>query len=439
MSYSPVFEMLKKYAFEKRARFHMPGHKGTGTLFDGIGADLVRMDVTELDFTDNLLNPSGAFKEAETLMAKRAKSFKSYFLTGGSTLGNQTMIMSCLKEEEKILVDRFCHISVFSALAFSGAVPRYIENAYADKSGVLGCIDDKMVAKAIKENPDAKAVFVTSPNSFGQVAPLEKISRLCKENNMLLLVDEAHGAHFPYSDLLPKSAMECGADASVVSYHKTMPALTQSAVLHIGNEKLCSRAEETLHMLMTSSSSFLLAASIDYARSFMENEGKEKIQQLIRLIEENRPENVLKTADPLRIVALCDGEKYISAMRGAGMEPEMYGKGFMVFIVTAADDCENVLKLLNILSTLPKSEYVAPEIPKAEIKVTPGQAFKLQGRECSLEDACGKVSKKALYAYPPGVPAVLPGSVLDEKIINFIKSNNLEGIRENKINIIEGM
>ena len=437
MIYSPVFEMLQKYAGKNRERYHMPGHKGESVLFGGVGAELVKLDVTELDFTDNLLNPSGAFKEAEKLMAEKSKSFKSYFLTGGATQGNHTMIMSAVGEGEKILVDRFCHISVFSALAFSGAMPVFIENSYAHKSGVLGCVSLEETEKAILKNPDAKAVFITSPNSFGQVAPLKEIAKLCKKYDMLLLVDEAHGAHFAYSDFLPDSAMECGADACVVSYHKTLPSLTQSAVLHIKNKELCKKNEETLHMLMTSSSSFLLAASIDYARAYMESEGKEKMERLIDAIVKNRPQNVLKTADPLRIVVLVNGNKYIQLLRENAIEPEMYGEGYAVFIITAADREENVLKLLNIINELPESKFVAEKIPKSEILLTPREAFLSKGRQCSIGKAEGKISKKALYAYPPGVPAVVPGSVINENIIKFLKNNNLEGIEEGKINVIE--
>ena len=123
MIYSPVFEMLKKYEKLNISRFHMPGHKGDGILFGGLGAELVKLDVTELDSTDNLLNPKGAFLEAQSLLAKKAKAHKSFIVTAGATCGNQAMILGLLGEGEKIIVDRNCHISVFSALALSGAVP----------------------------------------------------------------------------------------------------------------------------------------------------------------------------------------------------------------------------------------------------------------------------------------------------------------------------
>ena len=437
MIYSPVFEMLKKYTFQNAERYHMPGHKGEGVLFDGVGADLVKMDVTELDFTDNILNPQHAFLEAQDLMTKRCKSIKSFFLSGGSTQGNHTMIMSSLKEGDKILVDRFCHISVLSALALSGALPVFIENEYADKCGVLGCVSEENLKKAVAENSDAKAVFITSPNSYGQVAPLRKISKICEENKMLLLVDEAHGAHFPFSDMLPESAIEQGADASVVSYHKTIPSLTQCAVLNVGNHSLLKKAEETLHMLITSSSSFLLMASIDYGRAYMEEVGKEKMERLIKIIRKNAPKNVLKTDDPMRIVVRCDGEKSLEILRKEKIEPEMYGNGTMVFIVTAADSEEKVTRLLEILGRLPETDFEAEKIPHGELKLTPREAYYAESTLCNIDKALGKISKKAIYAYPPGVAAVLPGSIIDENAINFIKNNNLIGKQDNKIEVIK--
>lgn len=436
MIYSPVFEMLKKYTSQNADRYHMPGHKGEGVLFDGVGADLVKMDVTELDFTDNILNPQNAFLEAQSLMTKRCKSLKSFFLSGGSTQGNHTMIMSSLKEGEKILVDRFCHISVLSALALSGATPVFIENEYADECGVLGCVSEENLKKAVAENPDAKAVFVTSPNSYGQVSPLREISKICRKNNMLLLVDEAHGAHFPFSDMLPESAMEQGADASVISYHKTIPSLTQCAVLNIGNPALLKKAEETLHMLITSSSSFLLMASIDYGRAYMEDSGKENMEKLIKLIKENAPKNVLKTDDVMRIVVRCDGEKSLEILREEKIEPEMYGNGLMVFIVTAADSEEKVLRLLKILEKLPETDFKAEKIPHGKLKMTPREAYYAESELCHIDNALGKISKKAIYAYPPGVAAVLPGSIIDEDAIKFIKNNNLIGKQDNQIEII---
>lgn len=435
---SPVFEMLKKYNEKNMCRFHMPGHKGEGLLFGGVGSDLIALDTTETDDTDNLLNPKGALYEGQLLLSRAAKSYKSFFLCGGATLGNLVMIMSSIKKGEKILVDRFCHISVFSALSLSGAVPVYINNNYAHKSGVLDAVGFEETEKAIFENLDAKAVFITSPNSFGICSPVKKIASLCKEKGMFLFVDEAHGAHFPYSPLLPESAMEQGADASVQSYHKTLPALTQSAVLHVGNADLCDKMEETLHMLMSSSPSFLLNASVDYARAYMEKAGKEKIESLVRLIDNNLPANVLRTKeyDKLRIVAICDGEKSIDILRKNKFEPEMYSEGFVVFIVTVADKEDTVLKLLNIIKTLPQNNFSFPEIPVCNKKITPAEAYNAKGERINIEDAEGRILRKPIYAYPPGVPLIAPGEMINKECIKFILNRNFEGAEGNIVEVV---
>ncbi len=437
MIYSPVFEMLKKYEKLNISRFHMPGHKGEGILFCGLGAELVKLDVTELDSTDNLLNPKGAFLEAQSLLAKKAKAHKSFIVTDGATCANQAMVLGLLREGEKIIVDRNCHISVFSALALSGAVPAYIESGFASKSGVLACPSAMAAEKAAKENPDAVAMFITSPNSFGQVAPIDEIAKICKKYNMLLLVDEAHGAHFPFSQLLPESATAQGADAAVVSYHKTMPALTQSAVLNVKNPDICEKIENALHMLMTSSSSFILAASVDYARAYMEEYGEEKQEKLIKIIEENRGENILPCGDKLRITALIDGEKYISYFREKGIEPEMYAKGYMVFIVTAADSDEKVLRLLNILKEIPKTDYVQPKIPLPKIKITPRQAFRAEGEKINVTNAEGRILKETIYAYPPGVPLVAAGEEISKETVDYILKNNLFGAENSIISVMK--
>ena len=427
MIYSPVFEMLLKYAKLNNQRFHMQGHKGDGVLFGGVGEELLKLDVTELDDTDNLLNPKGAFKEAQQLLSKRHKSYKSYILTGGATLGNLAMIMSLLKEGEKIIVDRNCHISVFSALSFSGAVPVYTDSNFASESGVLSCVSAEEIRRKTEENPDAKAVFITSPNSFGQIAPIKEISEICQEKGMLLLVDEAHGAHFPYSDMLPDSATESGADASVVSYHKTMPSLTQSAVLNVGNSALCEQIENTLHMLMTSSSSFLLAASVDYGRAYMEEEGFKKAEKLMKLIDENRPENVMVCGDKMRVTALIDGEKHLPYLRERAIEPEMYGKGYAVFIITACDDEEKVLNLLNEfyeggskkLSASSINEYI-----DCSLRFYFSSVEKIEESDKVLEDVDASIFGTIYHEIMQKIYSPYEGEIITPQIIEKIKAEN---------------
>lgn len=420
MSSTPIFDAVKKYAVRGAARYHMPGHKGAVSPFD----------VTELDETDNLLKPSGVIKQSMDMTARAFGSKKSLFLLGGSTSGNLTMLTALLKEGDKVLLDRGAHISVFSALTLCGAAPEYIYSTPAANGGIIGAPDLNAVSKAVKNNPDAKAVFITSPNAFGITAPLKEISHLCKSNGMYLLVDQAHGAHFAFHEELPENAMSAGADMCVQSFHKTLPALTQTAVLHIGSEALIDAAECTLSLYQTSSPSYLLMSSIDRARAFMEENGPARLDALIKTVRENRTENLLtlKGKDILRLVFLCDGMKAAEILEENNIVPEMHGPGYVVCIVTVMDEPEAVKALLSLCASLPPYSGEMPRVPAACPKMTPREAFYKKSILIPAEKAAGHISKNALLLYPPGIPIVAPGEIITDEALSCLKAMREKGL-----------
>lgn len=424
---TPILNALKRYGKKHFERFHMPGHKGKDILFGGTGHELVALDVTELPETDNLAAPEGILREAQKLAAKACGASETLFLTGGSTLGNLAMIYG-LCCGEKVIVDRFCHVSVFNALAVSRANPVYVENEIIDPCGILGAVSPEAVKKTIKENTDAKAVFITSPNAFGICADLRGIAELCRENNMLLLVDEAHGAHFAFSENLPDTAIACGADACVQSFHKTLPALTQAAVLHISNPDISKKVTSAVRLFQTSSPSYLLTASIDYARAYMEK-NKKKLDLLINTVRKHSPANVLKTgnADPLKIIIKCDGLRGEKILRKNMFVPEMCGRGYIVCIVTVADEADAVCRLLSVAAGLPEKKVSADFCFTKKSGATPWEAYHHEGKPVPLAESAGKISKNAVFLYPPGVPVIAPGQIITEDVIEFIKKALSEG------------
>ena len=439
---TPVFDALKNYNNQKLDRFHMPGHKGKGILFDGLGQDIIALDVTELAETDNLAAPESIFCNAQNLAAIACGTGETLFLTGGSTLGNLAMLYGTCYGE-KVIVDRLCHLSVFNALTLCCAKPVYTDTALADSCGIIGAVSVNAIKKAIKENPDAKAVFITSPNSFGICSNLKEIAKLCHEADQLLLVDEAHGAHFAFSDKLPQTAAKGDADASVQSFHKTLPALTQAAVLHINNKKISKKIASALRLFQTSSPSYLLTASLDYARAFME-ENKSRLDILIDTVNEHSSSNVLKIigADPLKIIIKCDGIKGEKILRENGFVPEMYGRGYIVLIVSIADDKDTVCKLLSIAEKLPESTSEIFFQYSEKNGLSPAEAYHLEGEFVPISLAEGRVSKNAVFLYPPGVPVIAPGHIIEKDVIDFINNENAEGtafcgLVNGKINVIK--
>lgn len=419
---TPIFDAIKKYKGKNPCRFHMPGHKGKSGLFGEYAKELISLDVTELDETDNLAAPCGAIAKAERRIAEVMSAKRSFILTGGSTLGNLSMIYGNLRKGDKILVDRNSHMSVFSALSLSGAKPVYIGGGLFDSCGALRCPAPDEVCAAADENPDAKAVFITSPNSFGICADLSRISKICKEKNMLLLVDEAHGSHFVFNKKLPKTAMECGADAAVQSFHKTLPALTQSAVLHIGNGSISEKTERALRLFQSSSPSYLLTASADFARAYMESEGKEKLDELISFLGKNLPQNALKTDDILRLCIKCDGRRSEEILRRENIVPEMCGAGYAVFILTAADEIKDIKRLLKVAETLPPWDLEDKYFGGCPVSLTPQEAYFAPCKSAPFKDAAGKISKNAIFRYPPGVPVVAPGEIITKEALSYIET-----------------
>ena len=225
----PLYDALTDEKFNSQIQFHMPGHlRGRG--FESFCVD-PRIDVTELAETDDLHSPEGVIKKSLDNAARVFGAKRAYYLVNGSTAGVLAMILGFVGDGEKIIADRFCHKSFVSALALSGAVPSWIYPKILQNGTMWGGIDPGDIEKAIKETPDAKAVYITAPNYFGLMGDVERIAQIVHENNMYLLVDGAHGAHYGMSEHLPPSLISMGDDAVCMSLHKTLPSLTQTAIL----------------------------------------------------------------------------------------------------------------------------------------------------------------------------------------------------------------
>ena len=417
MTKTPLADAVKSYALQNQTRFHMPGHKGCDAgLFS---ASFCQYDVTELSETDNLLSPTGCIREAQALCARAAGANCSFFTTGGSTAGILAMFKAVLKSGDRVIVDRGCHISVYAALAVSGGVPVYVRGDFNASLGAFCPPTLSEIEKKFRENPSVRAVFITSPNAFGITAPLSEIAAFCRKNNLYLLVDEAHGAHFAFAPDCPPTALSQGADLCVQSYHKTLPALTGAAVLHVGSPALGARADAALRLFQSTSPSYLLLASIDSARAAAE-ESAEKWASLGRVIRENAPPNLLPTSDPYRLVVLCDGHRTAKMLEKANIVPEMTGSHGAVFIVTMADTPDAVKKLLALAKTFPASCAPAMLPPPCPMRMTPSMVFDALHETVPVKEAAGRISAKAVFRYPPGTAVLAPGEEITEDMRTYL-------------------
>ena len=257
-----IFNKLKNYSDSDYYAFHMPGHKRNLDLMDGTSP--YRIDITEIDGFDDLHHAEGILKEAQERAAKVYHADETHFLVNGSTVGILSAILGTTEKGDSILVARNCHKSVYHAIYLNELDPVYLYPKFDTELGLSTEIDAEDVQKALEEHPEIRAVMIVSPTYDGVVSDIGKIAEIVHAAGCPLIVDEAHGAHFGFDPYFPKSANVYGADLVINSLHKTLPALTQTALLHVNGELVNrGRVKRYLDMLQTSSPSYILMASID--------------------------------------------------------------------------------------------------------------------------------------------------------------------------------
>lgn len=449
--------------------FHMPGHK-QGRLNPLSGFDLFGMDVTETQASDDLYHPENFIKESLDYTQQYYDTKKTYYLVGGSTAGIMMAISACTHKGDKVLIPRNVHHSVYNALIAQELSPRYLIPEY-DEGLMMYCgINPQTVEKALNQEPDISCVIITSPTYEGVISDIEAIAKIVHSYDKILIVDEAHGAHLSFYDFTPKSALEMGADIVVQSLHKTLPALTQTALIHVNGDRVdLDRLGFYYQMYQTSSPSFVLLASIDACIRFMAEKSlakqvmyKELLQHFRDSIKDISGLELLSKdyfkrqglhifdTDPTRLVFLgnhesLDGIKLAEDLyRRFNIIFEMASLNYIVGISTLADQADGFTKLYDALSVLGNSCYKKQgnfDIIKLGNKVfDPYETIDKVGEFVDLESALGRVSKAYIKVYPPSIPLVVPGEEINQTMIGQIKafsSLNIQGVVDGKVEVIK--
>lgn len=459
---TPIVNKLIEYMNDNSVRFHMPGHKGRNSLFDW--SKLIPMiDVTEIEGTDNLHNPTGVIKESQKLAAKVFGAKHTLFSVNGTTAGIYAAILSVTKPGDKILIQRNCHKSVYNALIFGKLEPIYIYPAYDYENNIETGISPHDIEELLIKHNDIKAVVITYPTYYGVCSDIKKIAQIVKKYNKILVTDEAHGSHFKFSDRLPITALEAGADITVQSIHKTLPAFTQSSMIHVGSEKVdIQRLEEKLSMFQSTSPSYILMASLDMARAYMEIEGKEKLNIMLNKIdflkEYLRKYSNIKIFDYNNMknenFSDFDNSKLLInltklSISGKQLEEilrkkynivlEMSDLYYGLAMITVMDNEEDIEKLMLAIEDICKSynedNYenkifkFKTIIPKKKLEIY--EVDLLDKTTISLAHSENEVSGEFIIPYPPGIPIICPGEIMTKEIINY-----LETLKDNNINIL---
>ncbi|MDI3311750.1 MAG: aminotransferase class I/II-fold pyridoxal phosphate-dependent enzyme [Thermoanaerobacterium sp.] len=450
---APLYEALLKYVKDGTIPYHMPGHKEGKIISRKYIENIAKIDLTEVPGTDNLHDPHGPILEAERLAAKAFGAKSSFFLVNGTTCGIYAAMSAVLNDGDMVVVQRNSHKSVYNGLILTGAIPIYLKPIIDYEDAIAMGISIDELEKLLKEYKDIKAVVITYPNYYGFCVDINKVVDLVHKYGKILIVDEAHGAHFAFSDRLPLSASKAGADIVIESIHKTLPAFTQSSILHVNTDRIdIDKLRFYLSLYQSTSPSYILMTSIDLARDFMESEGKAMLDRCINLSANAR--GIINEIDGVRCIGDdvigkygiydYDATKLTINVSGLGMsgsvaeiilrekfniQMEMSDYRNVLAIMTVADDetsfgklIESIKGLLKYkrhekLSSLDANGY--PDIPEMAMK--PKDAVNKEYGRVSIDDAVGMVSLDYVIPYPPGVPLLCPGELIKKDMVQYIK------------------
>ena len=302
-----MIETIKKYTENKYISFHTPAHKGRNKYLNRILKS--GYDLTELSETDNLFYENGCIKDLEERLAKTYGADTFYPLVNGATSG---VMAACnlFCENDKIVVDRNCHISLINALILNGVKPVFIETEFNRYGIPMPPTPDK-IRKTLSENEDAKGLFITSPNYYGMRAELKEISDICKKKNIISIIDEAHGTHFYYKEDI-KTGADCGFDICILSFHKNLVSLTQTGGILINNKLYREKIKQNLRCFTSTSPSYLFMLSIDVMDKYMKDKGKKELEKYYDYLNKVKKEianlgvEILTSNDPFKFVINCE-------------------------------------------------------------------------------------------------------------------------------------
>ncbi|WP_372631482.1 aminotransferase class I/II-fold pyridoxal phosphate-dependent enzyme [Cohnella sp.] len=454
---TPLFDALRSHAKQNPVQFHIPGHKkGAGMdpeYREYIGQNVLDIDLINIAPLDDLHQPTGVILEAQKLAADAFGADATFFSVQGTSTAIMTMILSVCGSGDKIIVPRNVHKSILSAIIFAGARPVFLSPVRDTNLGIDHGVTTRSVRRALERHPDAAALLVINPTYYGVCANLKEIVDLAHEYDMPVLVDEAHGALIHFSEELPLSAMQAGADMAATSVHKLGGSMTQSSILNVRKGLVNpQRVQTILSLLTTTSTSYPLLASLDTARRQLAIRGKEIAERTLRLAQKGREEinripglysfgddllgeEATYDYDPTKLtihvrhlgITGYDAENWLREHYKLEVElSDMYN---ILCLITPGDDEASVGTLIDALKALsdayhadskeiPEVVVVIPEIP--HLALTPRDAFYGETELVPFKESAGRIIAEFVYVYPPGIPILLPGEVISQENIDYI-------------------
>lgn len=449
---APIYEALEEFKKMRVVPFDVPGHKrgrGNPELRDFLGEKCVGIDVNSMKPLDNLCHPVSVIKDAEALAAEAFGAANAFFMVNGTTSSVQTMVLSCCKRGDKIILPRNVHRSVINALVLCGAHPVYVNPEVDKRLGISLGMSVSQVEKAIKAHPDAVAILVNNPTYYGICSDIRSITRLAHANGMKVLADEAHGTHFYFGRRLPVCAMSAGADMAAVSMHKSGGSLTQSSVLLTGSEMNAGYVSQIINLTQTTSGSYLLLSSLDISRRNLALRGKEIFRHMQDLTQYAREEinriggyyayaqelvnnDSIFDFDSTKLsvytldIGLAGIEVYDLLRDEYDIQVEFGDLGNILAYVSVGDRMQDIERLVSALAEIRRrygrdrtglmtQEYLPPQV-----EVTPQEAFYAEKISLPLNKAEEHICSEFVMCYPPGIPILAPGERITRDILDYI-------------------
>lgn len=469
-------QKLQAYSHCDYYPFHMPGHKRN--FFDF--PNPYTIDITEIDGFDNLHYAEGILKEAQERAANTYGAKETFYLINGSTCGILSAISAAIPKRGTLIMSRNSHKAAYHA-----AYLRELETIYILPSitefGICGSIPPAHIAQAIEDLPQAGGVFITSPTYDGIVSDIRSIAEIAHEHNLPLIVDEAHGAHFMFSEKFPVSALDCGADIVIQSLHKTLPCLTQSSLLHVNSDRVdIHTLKRFLRIYQTSSPSYLLMASIEQCIRLMNEEGEQRMMQFTEHLDQFykyagklhhfkifdkslcSPETCFDWDFSKILISVGDTgmtsrELYDTLLHTYHLQMEMSSGHYVTALTSIMDTYDGFKRLISALEDIERKikpivtekerSYLTAEdiyqLPKPRMSIS--YALDQPTETLPLKSSIGHISQEYISLYPPGIPLVAPGEILTGNILRTISQcqslglslAGIDDMEDNRINVVK--
>ena len=429
-----LYKKLERYGQSDFYPFHMPGHKRN--LASSAGKFPFERDITEISGFDNLHHAEGILKEAQENAAQLYGTRRCFFSVNGSTAALLSAISACVSKGGSILVARNCHKAVYHALYLRELQPVYIYPHEDSRLGINGGISPSCVERNV-----------------------EKIAEIAHRHEVLLIVDEAHGAHFRFSEYFPVSAADLGADIVIQSFHKTLPSMTQTAVLHVCSDRVdVEKVKQFMAIYQTSSPSYILMASIDACVDKMQKDGQQMFREFTFQLEKARQR--LSQCQKIQLVQPgmldstdvfdYDRSKLLFSTVGTSMnghelharlrdefhiEMEMEAENYVLGIAAVGDTEEGFERLCSAIEKIDAETETETDAGQertsyAKMKqvLSIAQAMDAQQRRFPLEESIGKISGEFAYLYPPGIPILVPGEQISGHLVRNVRRYMEQGL-----------